>query len=265
MRVRLLINADDLGLTSGVNQGIVDAVVDGVVTSATAMACVGAGEAGVRLGLARFGQRIGVHLQLTGGAPCLPPEQIPTLVGPDGRFRRQPQQLAGLCAEQIALEWQAQIARLAAWGVTPTHLDTHHHVHRRREVLPVFIALARRLGLPTRGGDSATTAQLRRAGVVCPDALIMLSSLPTLSVAAVLGRVRLALRLAGPDSVVELGCHPGHCDAALAEVSTYSARRQHELRLLTSPDLRAALTQQGLHWGGHADLPGPLISSREQP
>jgi predicted glycoside hydrolase/deacetylase ChbG (UPF0249 family) len=255
MTTGIVINADDLGLTPGVSAGISESIMNGVVTSTTAMVCVEGAEEDVKRASARIGQRIGMHLQLTGGRPCLPPSHIPTLVGADGLFRRHRHELRNACPSEIAQEWQAQIARLRSWGVSATHLDSHHHVHTLPEALPVFIDLARTSGLPARAGDAANTRQLRAAGIRCPAALIMLSHLPTLSPALVLGRIRLAARLAGPDCVVELGCHPGRSDGALEVVSSYTGRRDEELALLTSQDLRRTLEQQGVQLTCFADLP----------
>src|SRR5262245_65477884 len=85
---RLVVNADDLGLTTGVNDGIFDAYDQGIVTSASLMANAPATADAVRRARSHPALGIGVHLVLIQGTPVLPPGRVPTLVEDDERFRR---------------------------------------------------------------------------------------------------------------------------------------------------------------------------------
>lgn len=164
---RLLINADDFGLTAGVCQGIMTAMSKGVVGATTAMVCMpGSGKLAARFGTELPG-RVGLHLMLTGGAPCLPPREIPSLVDARGRFPRKPGQVGPVDLGQVRREWLAQLARLCGLGVEPSHLDSHHHIHLRPELLPVYVELAAGAGLPARAGDERALAALGSAQVAC--------------------------------------------------------------------------------------------------
>ena len=91
---RLIINADDLGWTEGVNRGIVEAHRNGIVTSTTLLANGIAFDSAVRLARQENHLGVGVHLNLSDGAPILPRWEVPSLVGADGQFRGGPGRLA---------------------------------------------------------------------------------------------------------------------------------------------------------------------------
>ena len=84
---RLIVNADDFGLTAGVNEGIQDAVEAGVVTSTTMMVNTpGFGDAVRRAAGLRDRLSVGLHFNLTTGAPVAPASEVPSLVDGAGRF-----------------------------------------------------------------------------------------------------------------------------------------------------------------------------------
>lgn len=255
IRARVIINADDLALTDMVTEATLETATRGVLSSTTAMVCVPGAEDRLRRVADTLAGRIGCHLQLTGGRPCLDPSEIPSLVGPDGRFPDHRNGLGACDPDEVAREWEAQIARLRGWGIEPTHLDSHHHVHCRRELIPAFAEVASRHGLPGRACGTGEARRLRELGVKTPSDLLMLSGVRPLTSALVMGRLRLALRMAGPGSVVELGCHPGYPqDAALAAISGYVDARVEETQLLCSAELRDALNAEGIKIVGFADL-----------
>src|SRR6266849_6501592 len=88
MAVRVIVNADDFGLTARVNQGVLEAHTRGILTSASIMAVGQAFEHAARLARATPALDVGVHLTLVEERPLLPRYQIPSLVGPEGRFPR---------------------------------------------------------------------------------------------------------------------------------------------------------------------------------
>ena len=85
---RLVVNADDLGLTEGVNDGIFDAHDRGILTSASLFANAPATPEAIRRARVRPALGMGVHLTLVDGTPTLPADRVPSLVEPGGRFRR---------------------------------------------------------------------------------------------------------------------------------------------------------------------------------
>ena len=159
---RLIINADDLGLTPGVNQAIFEAQERGIVTSTTLMANSGAFDDATSKATssARSGARlsIGCHVVLVDGEPLLPADRVPTLLQPNspnghGKFRDSLNDFVvasfrnKLNPSEIEAEAAAQIDRIQAAGVELSHFDTHKHAHMFPAVLRPLLraASARRI------------------------------------------------------------------------------------------------------------------------
>ncbi len=243
--IRLMINADDFGLTEGVCSGIVRAIHAGGVTATTAMICVPGAVERLRRWAPTIAGRIGAHLQLTSGTPVLPPDRVRSLVLEDGKFPSRRKEVRKPKCEEIVNEWRAQIELLLQAGIEPTHLDSHHHIHRLPAVLPAFLEIARQYGLPARSVDPAMTATLRAAGVRCVDVTLTGWYGGELS-AASLERVLTegAREYPGTESL-ELMCHPGFYDSDLELCSRYTTDRERELAVLCDPTLQDKLTAAG--------------------
>ena len=164
----LIVNADDFGLTGGVNRAILELHRKGVLTSATLMARAGATEEAIEIALATPSLGVGCHVVLVDGQPVLSPRQeIPNLADPiGGRFRSSP---AGflrwlylgwlycgsrrrwpfheVATREIEAETAAQIALLQGRGLRLTHIDTHKHVHMFPAVLRPVLRAARAAGI----------------------------------------------------------------------------------------------------------------------
>ncbi|MBM3466098.1 MAG: carbohydrate deacetylase [Armatimonadetes bacterium] len=238
---RLAVNADDFGFTPGVTAGILRAMQGGVVTGTTAMVCVdGAVERTLESAAAVPG-RVGVHLQLTDGAPCLPPSEVPTLCGPDGRFPRSWRELSSeIDTEQVRREWTAQVQRLLDRGLRPSHLDSHHSVHMNPRCTRAYVAVARHFDLPVRGGDARLARHFKARGVRCADACEMgWKGEPDVDV--LLDLLRGAFAQLGDDATIELMCHPAMVDDDLKARSSHTDSRESELAVLCSPALADGL------------------------
>ncbi|MHC1710735.1 MAG: carbohydrate deacetylase [Solidesulfovibrio sp.] len=252
---RLFVNADDFGLTEGVSRGILEAMAAGVVGGTTAMVCPN----GSMERLSRFGPaiagRVGLHLQLTGGRPCLSPGEIPTLVTGDGLFPRKKIAVVDVNPEEVRREWRAQLARFRAAGFEPSHLDTHHHIHKRPEVFPVFVELAQELGVPARAVSDDMRQALLLAGVPHADVCVTRFFGEKLSSDAFLSLVDAAFAALGGRGTVEIMTHPGQSDALLSAISSYDAGRAEELRVFTEPGLPSALASRGVVVIAPGELP----------
>jgi len=269
----LVVNADDLGLTVGVNDGIFDAHDHGILTSASMFASAPATSDAIRRARGRPSLGVGVHLALVDGTPTLPPSRVPTLVEDDGRFRRswKPFIVAclrgGVSLAEVELELTAQIERLRGAGVGLTHLDAHKHVHAYPPVFAIVARLANRFGIPVvrvpyerwspvgRDADSRRTIKLQ--------ALLNTAMLPWarrdyrtaashgLRTPHFVGRIHTGVlsadALAGvvralQPGVTELMVHPGYRDDELERTGTRLLEsRQNELELLCSLEARAML------------------------
>jgi chitin disaccharide deacetylase len=159
---RLIVNADDFGLTSGINRAIAEAQERGIVTSATLMANSGAFDEAAALARFLIGNTahfsVGCHVVLVDGEPVLPPERVSSLLPPDAQngshFRTE---LGGfalasfrekLQPDEVEAEACAQFQRLRTAGVEASHFDTHKHVHMFPAVLRPLLRAARACNVP---------------------------------------------------------------------------------------------------------------------
>lgn len=177
----LIVTADDYGLTDGTSRAIIDAHRSGVVTATSVLAVV----PGVADRLAWLADvpdlSVGVHLAVVGeDPPILSAREVPTLVDDHGRFRASWRQLIPALAagrvdvEDLRREFEAQISLVAGIVGTPSHLDSHQHVHLWPSVARMVVDLAQRHGItavrvpaPSRTGPrsaaiSLLAARLRR-------------------------------------------------------------------------------------------------------
>ena len=245
---RLIVNADDLGRTPGVNRGIFQAQRTGIVTSATLMVTQSAAAEVPALAREHPGLGIGLHLSLTGGPPCLPPAQVRSLLDESGRFPAKPERLDGADPKEVLAEARAQLKRFRELtGALPTHLDSHHHAHSRSPVLEALVTLAWETGLPLRSVSSEMRLRFRREGIRTPDHFIDAffgERATSESLVRLLSHVE-----AG---VTELMCHPAVVDEELKAGSSYAQERGRELSALTHAEVRQAIQAAGVrlvHFG----------------
>jgi predicted glycoside hydrolase/deacetylase ChbG (UPF0249 family) len=252
---RLVVNADDFGASPERNDGILEAHRTGIVTAASVLVTGAAWEDAVRRRPETLD--LGIHVDLSEGVPLVREQK--TLTGPDGRFwgkaeaRRRAD--AGLFDPvEVGREVLAQIDRLIEAGVRPSHLDGHQHLHVWGTLAePVArAALARGirwircpeedLGLPCRAAPLFRSRGLRSLHFVGSTLVGRMSEAALLE---------LLERL--PEEDAELMVHPGHAGAANHPFETPD--RVEELRVLTSPTLRPALSRLDLPLLRFTDLP----------
>lgn len=138
----VLVNADDFGLTTGVNAGTLESHLNGIVNSATMIMNGYAVEEAVRLAKQHPSLRVGVHLVLSWGKPLA--DTSAPLTKEDGTFRYTSRFLTedSPDPELVYLEWKAQIEAFLATGLPLDHLDSHHHIHGWPVLHDVIIRLA---------------------------------------------------------------------------------------------------------------------------
>lgn len=244
---RLIVNADDFGLTRGVSEGILTAHRHGIVTSTTVL--VTSSIDGDLVARARdCGLGLGLHVNFTLGRPLT---RGTSLVDEGGRFVRDARRAAARAsAGDVDAEVDAQVDRfIALIGRRPTHLDTHHHVGLLSPMRETVLAVAGRLGLPVRSQDALARARARSAGLRTPDHFFGESGPDAYWTGArTLARLR-----ALPPGVSEFMSHPGRFDDALA-YSRYARQREVELIGLGSPRARAAVESLGVRLCHFGDL-----------
>jgi chitin disaccharide deacetylase len=132
---KILFNCDDFGKSHRVNQAILRAHREGVLGSASLMVTGEALQEAVEIAKENPRLKVGLHLALSEVKPALAPEQIPDLVEPTGCFPSDPGKSGIRIAFnskariQAAKEIEAQFQRFKATGLTPAHVDGHHHLH----------------------------------------------------------------------------------------------------------------------------------------
>ena len=285
MPSRLIINADDFGLTPGINRSILELHNAGVLTSATLMATGPAFDDAIAIAKANPTLGVGCHVVLTDGIPASPPETISTLLGPDGRSFRPSlldfvqALLRGRIREgEIEREADAQIRKLQHEGITITHVDTHKHSHLFPAVTRPLLRVLERTGVPAIRNpfEPAFTQQLAHAGLKRRMQIRLLNSfesrfqrLPeirdrkvlttggTVGVSATgnLNTTTLTQILSSlpTEGTYELVCHPGYNDNDLDRVTTrLRAHREIEMQALLSA-IPSALSQPNaptlIHYG----------------
>jgi hopanoid biosynthesis associated protein HpnK len=286
----LIVNADDLGWTAGVNRGIAEAHRDGIVTSASLLANGQAFAEGVALARDAGGLGLGVHLNLNDGPPVAPRESVPSLVNNAGEFEGGPDGLLlkiatrGLSLREVEVEWNAQIAKVRDAGIEPTHLDGHKHVHMLPGLFEIALRLAKRHGIGairvSHEASSLRSAlstgerlaavvlkqgvqarglkllardareQAERAGISSADYFCGIAQTGELTKEGV---ARLLRNL--PEGTTELMCHPGYADDALRKTATrLQASRQKEVEILTDTEIRNLVASQGIRLIDYAFL-----------
>ena len=247
---RLIVNADDLGRTAGVNDGIFEAHRGGIVTSATLMVVYdSAADAARRLG-EHPGLGVGLHVQLSGGRPLLSPAEVPSLVDEAGLLPRRPSGLGAARRDDVEREVRAQLARFEELvGRAPTHLDSHHHSHARPLVCDVVAEIAHERSLPVRNASPEVAALLRARGVRTTDAF----DARFYDEGVTLECLEAALDEL-PEGTTELMCHPGRADEELRAGSTYADARDLEIRLLCAPAVRERIGRLGIELVHFGDL-----------
>lgn len=228
--LQIIINADDFGYSRSVNYGIIDAHTEGVLTSTTLMTNMPGAEHAYELGKQHPNLGIGVHLTLTCGKPLL--KNNHTLVDADGNFKKlhNYEQKFHIDQDEVYAEWKAQIETFLSAGLTPTHLDSHHHVNNLEPILPVFKRLAHEYQLPVRNNFS----QDDYSKLITTDLFEYNPEVLLLDTEKLLEKYN-------DEKTVEIMCHPAYLDKSVVTGSTYVMPRIEELDALIHPDLKAKL------------------------
>lgn len=263
MQPRLIINADDFGLTPGINRAIAELHDAGAVTSATLMASGPAFDHAVSLALGRPSLGIGCHILLVDGTPVSDPATIPTLLGPDRRTFRNSlgdfalSVLRGVIRQDdIQREALAQIQKLQRAGLKLTHVDTHKHTHLLSRVTRPIIRALEQSGVNTirnpfeprwAASLSGSTGRSLFVRALGPGRRRFEASPPIASHRILTTRGTIGISATGhlnsttlnallqsiPDGTWELVCHPGHNDSDLDAITTrLRTERETELKAL---------------------------------
>ena len=291
---RLIVNADDFGMTRGVNRAIVEASGQGIITSTTLMATARAFDDAVAQA-GRLGPRvsIGCHVILLDGTPALAPTMVPTLLDPNlpagaPEFRVKLNDFARasfsgrLNPVEVEAEAMAQMQLLQDAGIQLSHFDCHKHAHMFPAVLRPLLRAANGRGIAAvrnpfgRLFPLPVTRILRNPQLWRRVAELSVlrgfaanfkreverhglrtpdGSVGVLNTGSLDLQSFLVLIDALPEGTWEFVCHPGYNDAELDQVRTRLRQsRETELAVFTSPDARSALERRGVELINYREL-----------
>jgi hopanoid biosynthesis associated protein HpnK len=279
----LIVNADDLGWTAGVNRGIAEAHRNGIVTSASLLANGAAFAGGVEVARQNPRLSVGVHLNLSDGAPVAGREAVPSLLNEAGEFAGGPEGLLlkiamrGLAEGEVEKEWEAQIRKVRDAGVAVTHLDGHKHVHMLPGLFEIALRLAKQRGIGAiRVSHEASGLRTAlSAGADLRPSVVLKQGVQARGLKLLARDAREKVERAGistadyfcgiaqtgeltkegvarmlrnlPEGTTELMCHPGYVDEALRSTSTrLQGSREKEVAILTDPEIRNLVASQGI-------------------
>lgn len=284
---RLIVNADDFGLTAGVNRGILEAHATGIVTSTTLMANSAGFDDAVQLARLNSKLSVGCHLVLVDGSPLLGADIVPSLMDPGNPsyFRQNITSFAlralsgRLDADEIETEATAQIRKLQSAGIPVSHIDTHKHTHMFPQVLRPLLRAAKACGVRAIRNPFGWMALSRIANR--PQLWQRYGQVKLLNLLA--GKFRRAVADAGmittdgsvgvvatgalddrlihfiletlPEGTWEFVTHPGYNDAKLADIHTRLRQsRDLEREILSRPAMRELLNRNGIQLIPWSDL-----------
>jgi predicted glycoside hydrolase/deacetylase ChbG (UPF0249 family) len=297
MAPRLIINADDFGLTPGVNRAIAELHQAKALTSATLMATGPAFEDAIAIAHDNPTLGVGCHILLTDGVPVSNPQSIPTLLGPDGKSLR-PSLLDFIQAllrgkireEEIEREAFAQVQKLQNAGIHVTHLDSHKHTHLFPGVVRPLLRVAERSSIPAirypfeqswslalDHGNRIRRLQvkllsrlksyfeqqpqIRNAHVLTTDGTIGISATGNLY-GKTLHEILHAIPAQG---TFELCCHPGYNDSDLDRITTrLRAHRDIERNALLTEVPALTLHPNAPQLINYGDLGAPALNTASQ-
>lgn len=277
--MQIILNADDFGRHACINAAVREAAGRGLLRSASLMAGEPAFDDAVAIAKAHPQLGVGIHFTLVDGRPVSRPEDIPSLVGPDGRFRPDHSAFVKdyLCGRihrsDIRRELTAQAGKIVLAGLHPDHVDSHQHIHMLPGIFSIALDVAEqfdisavrisqvdvgegagwlkgsvgdiigRTGLYTLGTFARRQAQ--RRGFAAPDHFAGLVAGAAVT-SAYLARLAENLAKNRMEGTTEVMMHPGTSNDVLVPFTKWQHDFEAEFAAATAPDVRAALAKNQL-------------------
>lgn len=233
---RVVFNADDLGLSVGVNKGIIEGYEKGVVNSSSLMTTTIHFEDTVSLITKHNLPNIGLHFNLTEGEPLL--KNHKTIVDKENQLLRDIHFANNVDVAEVYAELEAQYLKAVNAGVAINHIDSHHHIHMTANLRAVFAAFSKEYKLPLRKINNTTRHPLKTfkfykdtSGAKYLTSKISLDFYGEGVTENNL--IHILEQHKGAD--LEIMCHPGYIDA---ENGIYNKEREMELQILTSEKIK---------------------------
>jgi adenylyl-sulfate kinase len=227
----LIVNADDFGLSHGVNLGVIRAHEEGVLTSAGLMVRGKGAVEAADYARSTPSLAVGLHFDLGEWEYS------------EGSWRERYKLVQGDDHAGALAETMAQLALFRGLvGRDPTHLDSHQHLHLGSPAAQALAEIGQELGVPVRH----LSAGVRYVGEFYGQSD---KGYPHAEAVAFSNLAQVVRAL--PPGVTEIGCHPA---AAVDFESVYGSERLLELETLCDPRLRELIEQEGIELRSFAEL-----------
>ena len=246
---KLIVNADDFGLTEGNTIAHILCHEDGILTSTTMMVNMPYAPLAVSLAKKHPNLGIGIHFVLTMGRPLI--EGPKSFTDENGNFRKQGTYASGypdnVDENEVYAEWKAQMEKfIDMMGKKPTHIDSHHHVHLRDNLYPIAKRLAKEYDLPMRlrpetdKTDYDYEIALMLPGFYDDTATVEYVTENTFGI--------------WDHEIIEIMCHPAFIDQRLIDISSYCKERANEMKVVRDKRLKQWIKEHDIELITFADL-----------
>jgi predicted glycoside hydrolase/deacetylase ChbG (UPF0249 family) len=267
--VKVVVTADDFGLSEMVDEGILVAFRRGVVRNTALLVNFPDVEESVTRLQDTNGLDVGIHLNLTSGPPVLKPERVLSLIGNDGTFQGLSSfftrvALGRIDWREVRHEWVAQIELGLRLGCNFTSITGHQHIHMLPQLTRLTAMLAREYNIPVvrlsryRIASALWPPHLKAwtlfpCGIVARNAFQKngilhndyIFDISPLRMEIAISRLSDKLKKL-PTGIHELVSHPGYVDATLQNRDHYTFNRLIELEVLTDPKIKSIFNENGI-------------------
>lgn len=234
--MRLIINADDYGLSKGVSLGIIKSMKEGIVRDTSILVNSPNFEESVALAKEYGINEMGIHLTLSFQKPIVPAEKVKTIVDEQGIFYRRINEVQkNFSMDEVEKELRAQMDKFFESGLKLNHIDGHHHFYvYNNDIYNLIMDLAKEYNVPMRSCGHLFNEKLKSNGVESTDYFYGEFYDEKVSEDTL---INILEKHKSEDYTIEFMSHPAIIDEDLLKFSTYSYKREKELAVLTSERL----------------------------
>lgn len=279
---KLIVNADDFGLHTMINQAILKGHVAGCITSTSLMAMGNGFDEAVHMALKTPSLDVGVHLTLVAERPVLPPDKVKTLVDKNGVFATDYMQFilryfqGKIDLDEVYNEFSAQIERIINSGISISHLDSHQHLHVLPKITDICITLAKKYKIKTMripaepylfmGGYDADVKRIigkcgltflanRARKKVIGHSIHVPNHFFGMLAGGHLNEHYLKNIITSlPEETSEIMIHPGHDTKVLQSVFPWAYQWENELNAVISPSVMKLIREEDVKLSSFGEL-----------
>lgn len=251
--MKLIINADDYGLTKNISMGIIDGMRRGIITDTSAIVNTCDFEECAKIAIDHGINKMGVHCLVTMGYPLLPKEEVVTLVNTNGKFytRDEIKNIEfNVC--ELEKELTAQIEKFLSTGLIINHIDSHHgFMTKSSEIYDMFIRLAHKYDVPLRNEASYRNIErynCQKFGVACVDKVYFGHATSTNEI------IDYIIQSLSKYNSIEIGCHPGYSDDYLRKISPLNDDREKDLSIFMDDGLKDLICNLNIECISYSEL-----------